>query len=217
MTDGREEPSASYKLGNGWVILHWCANLTIILTGFTFIPARINAQPDAQVFIVCAIVQVAVLVVLGIASQITVMRPLSIENWASPLRTCALFLTGVAWYFAAHAIVPALGGFWLVEIIPSAVFLSVASTMGFMYIVDYCRATSETDFWKHAVPGSLIAAFVVFFPIERFPLAGSALCCLVSLVWYIAHRRLSSSLTEYETVLPEGAEDRRPRFCSPVE
>lgn len=56
MTDGREEPSASYKLGNGWVILHWCANLTIILTGFTFIPARINAQPDGQVFIVCAIV-----------------------------------------------------------------------------------------------------------------------------------------------------------------
>ena len=119
MTDGREEPSASYKLGNGWVILHWCASLTIILTGFTFIPARINAQPDGQVFIVCAIVQVAVLVVLGIASQITVMRPLSMENWASPLRTCALFLTGVAWYFAAHAIVPALGGFWLVEIIPS--------------------------------------------------------------------------------------------------
>ena len=62
MTDGREEPSACYKLGNGWVILHWCANLTIILTGFTFIPARINAQPDGQVFIVCAIVQVAVLV-----------------------------------------------------------------------------------------------------------------------------------------------------------
>lgn len=89
MTDGREEPSASYKLGNGWVILHWCANLTIILTGFTFIPARINAQPDGQVFIVCAIVQVAVLVVLGIASQITVMRSLSMENWASPLRTCA--------------------------------------------------------------------------------------------------------------------------------
>lgn len=86
MIDGREEPSASYKLGNGWVILHWCANLTIILTGFTFIPARINAQPDGQVFIVCAIVQVAVLVVLGIASQITVMRPLSMENWASPLR-----------------------------------------------------------------------------------------------------------------------------------
>lgn len=111
MTDGREEPSASYKLGNGWVILHWCANLTIILTGFTFIPARINAQPDGQVFIVCAIVQVAVLVVLGIASQITVMRPLSMENWASPLRTCALFLAGIAWYFAAHAIVPALGGF----------------------------------------------------------------------------------------------------------
>ncbi len=209
MTDGREEPSASYKLGNGWVILHWCANLTIILTGFTFIPARINAQPDGQVFIVCAIVQVAVLVVLGIASQITVMRPLSMENWASPLRTCALFLAGIAWYFAAHAIVPALGGFWLVEIIPSAVLLSVASAMGFLYIVDYCRATSETDFWKHAVPGSLIAAFVVFFPIERFPLAGSVLCCLVSLVWYIAHRRLSSSLTEYETVLPEGAEDRR--------
>ena len=38
MTDGREEPSASYKLGNGWVILHWCANLTIILTGFTSSP-----------------------------------------------------------------------------------------------------------------------------------------------------------------------------------
>ena len=52
--------------------------------------------------------------------------------------------------------------------------------MGFLYIVDYCRATSETDFWKHAVPGSLISAFVVFFPIERFPLVGSALCCLVS-------------------------------------
>ena len=97
MTDGREEPSASYKLGNGWVILHWCANLTIILTGFTFIPARINAQPDGQVFIVCAIVQVAVLVVLGIASQITVMRPLSMENWASPLRTCALILAGIEW------------------------------------------------------------------------------------------------------------------------
>ena len=123
MTDGREEPSASYKLGNGWVILHWCANLTIILTGFTFIPARINAQPDGQVFIVWAAVQVAVLVVLGMASQITVMRPLSMENWASPLRMCALFLAGVAWYFAAHAIVPALGGFWLVEIIPSAVLL----------------------------------------------------------------------------------------------
>ena len=109
MTDGREEPSASYKLGNGWVILHWCANLTIILTGFTFIPARINAQPDGQVFIVCAIVQVAVLVVLGIASQITVMRSLSMENWASPLRTCALFLAGVAWYFAAHAIGAGIG------------------------------------------------------------------------------------------------------------
>lgn len=209
MTDGREEPSASYKLGNGWVILHWCANLTIILTGFTFIPARINAQPDGQVFIVWAAVQVAVLVVLGMASQFAVMRPLSMENWASPLRMCVLFLAGIAWYFAAHAIVPALGGFWLIETIPSAVLLSVASAMGFLYIVDYCRATSETDFWKHAVPGSLIAAFVVFFPIERFPLAGSALCCLVSLVWYIAHRRLSSSLTEYETVLPEGTEDRR--------
>lgn len=209
MTDGREEPSASYKLGNGWVILHWCANLTIILTGFTFIPARINAQPDGQVFIVWAIVQVAVLVVLGMASQFAVMRPLSMENWASPLRMCVLFLAGIAWYFAAHAIVPALGGFWLIETIPSAVLLSVASAMGFLYIVDYCRATSETDFWKHAVPGSLISAFVVFFPIERFPLVGSALCCLVSLVWYIAHRRLSSSLTEYETVLPEGAEDRR--------
>lgn len=86
MTDGREEPSASYKLGNGWVILHWFANLTIILTGFTFIPARINAQPDGQVFIVWAIVQVAVLVVLGMASQFAVMRPLSMENW---LRHCA--------------------------------------------------------------------------------------------------------------------------------
>ena len=148
MTDGREEPSASYKLGNGWVILHWCANLTIILTGFTFIPARINAQPDGQVFIVCAIVQVAVLVVLGIASQITVMRPLSMENWASPLRTCALFLAGIAWYFAAHAIVPALGGFWLVEIIPSAVLLSVASAMGFLYIVDKRSRTCRSRLFR---------------------------------------------------------------------
>ncbi len=85
MTDGREEPSASYKLGNGWVILHWCANLTIILTGFTFIPARINAQPDGQVFIVWAAVQVAVLVVLGMASQFAgLIREL--------IRTPSLFL-----------------------------------------------------------------------------------------------------------------------------
>lgn len=169
MTDGREEPSASYKLGNGWVILHWCANLTIILTGFTFIPARINAQPDGQVFIVWAAVQVAVLVVLGMASQFAVMRPLSMENWASPLRMCVLFLAGVAWYFAAHAIVPALGGFWLVEIIPSAVLLSVASAMGFLYIVDYCRATSETDFWKHAVPDPLSPPLWCSFPLRGSP------------------------------------------------
>lgn len=209
MVDGSSGLSASYKLGNGWDILHWCANLTIILMGFTFIPARINAQPDGHIFVAWAVIQVAVLIILGLASQIRIMRPFAMANWASPLRMCATFLIGVAWYFAAHAAVAALGGLWLIEIAPSAVLLSVASAMGFLYAVDYCRATPENDFWKHAVPGSLIAAFVVFFPIERFPLASSALCCIVAIVWYVARRRLSESLTEYETALPPAAQERR--------
>lgn len=97
MTDGREEPSASYKLGNGWVILHWCANLTIILTGFTFIPARINAQPDGQVFIVWAAVK---------------LQCSLFWAWPRNLRSCGRFLwrTGLRHCACASCFLPVSRG-----------------------------------------------------------------------------------------------------------
>ena len=115
MTDGREEPSASYKLGNGWVILHWCANLTIILV---YAVSRSSLLQSIKTHNQ-----------MGQASVVWRDRPSCgarrsghspADNGYAPAfhgvtglhhcATCALFLTGVAWYFAAHAIVPALGG-----------------------------------------------------------------------------------------------------------
>lgn len=170
MVDGSSGLSASYKLGNGWDILHWCANLTIILMGFTFIPARINAQPDGHIFVAWAVIQVAVLIILGLASQIRIMRPFAMANWASPLRMCATFLIGVAWYFAAHAAVAALGGLWLIEIAPSAVLLSVASVMGFCMQLIIVGLRRRTIFGSMQCPVPLSRLLWCSFPSNGFPL-----------------------------------------------
>lgn len=203
------ERSGSYRLGNLLVVLHWCASLTIILSGFTFIPARINGDFNEYVFPAWALTQIVVIAILCFIPQITVIRRKSMANWASPLRMCVLFLLGMAWYLGAEVILPQDGNFWLIGVIPSAICLSIASVMGFLFVIDYCRATSEEGFWKHAAPGAIIAAFLVFFPISIFPLASTVMCCIVAVAWYIARRHLSASLTEYETALPDDAHDRR--------
>ncbi len=179
MTDGREEPSASYKLGNGWVILHWCANLTIILYGFHAVHPSLGSTRAASQTgrsssfgrlskLQCSRCSGHGLAICGHAAAfygelgfaIAHVRPVS---------------AGIAWYFAAHAIVLQP---WVysgsLETIPSAALLSVASAMGFLYIVDYCRATLPRPIsGSMPSPDLLSPPLWCSFPIERFPLVGS--------------------------------------------